>query len=193
MSSTGRRNLGVLLTAVAAALCAGHYFLWMKPEAARLAEAVRVAQEPAKRKAELDKQIGDLNARQLAFQKQADGYDRDMAALLTQRQRFPRLLEILSTEQSEDLILGQIDNVNGEPRVTGLCLKAGAADQLASALERACREQKLLWTVHPATKQAMGLRLDGGPWSFTVQLQEASRASGAAGAGGKTPANPVRR
>jgi hypothetical protein len=170
ISATGRRNLGLALTAAAAGFCAAHYFLWMKPEVARLGEALRAAQEPGKRKAEQEKQIKDLESRRQALAQQVKEYERDTLAMGVQRRRFARFLEVLAAEKSDDLIIRQIDNVAGEPRISGVCLKAGAADRLAGSLEKALRE--LHWNVPPATKQALGLRLDGGPWAFTLQLKE---------------------
>jgi cell division protein FtsB len=182
MSATGRRNLGLVLTAVAAGFCAAHHFLWMKPEVARLGDALRAAQEPGKRKAEQEKQIKDVEARQQALEQQVKKLERDTLALGVQRRRFARFLEVLVTEKSDDLIVRRIDNAAGEPRISGVCLKAGAADQLAGSLEQALRE--LHWKVLPATKQALGLRIDGGPWEFTLQVKEVLPAPAA-------PAGPV--
>jgi hypothetical protein len=171
MSTLARQLIAFGMAALALAICwASHTSL--DGALQRLNAETKAAQQPAKKLAEVQKQVQELQVKHKEMEAQAANLGKATAALKTQRQRLARLLTCLSEQQMEHLQINKIDAEAGEPRLFGVCLQPEMADQFANRLAQPLAEQG--WEVLTPKKQAMKLLVSGGPWSFEIQLHSIS-------------------
>jgi hypothetical protein len=95
------------------------------------------------------------------------------------QQRPAQLLQALAKSHPQDLVVEEIADGNDTVTIKGVALQASLANQLSANLE--AQLPGLNWQVAAPTKEDMGLFQGGGPWSFSLTLQD----RGIEGFGGK--------
>jgi len=80
-----------------------------------------------------------------------------------------KLLEALAKGRPEDLMVEAISSEKDEIKITGICLDAAAANQLANYLEKELKP--LGWSVTAPMKKNLELLPNAsGPWDFEIKL-----------------------
>ena len=80
------------------------------------------------------------------------------------------LLKILANHSPKDLIIEQIEQTESGFSISGVSLQPQLVNQLASAIESAI--SSLGWKSLTPTKKDMQLFDSGGPWQFTLLLED---------------------
>ena len=94
--------------------------------------------------------------------------DQIPAALTALQNRPLSLLDALARYSADDLVIEQITPEKDSIQITGYALKPYLVNQLTTRIDPVV--SKLGWTLEPATKKAMGLFEDDGPWQFEFAL-----------------------
>lgn len=153
--------------------CVAH-FTWLGRQRQERSAALQRLQEPAKALSASQKQATELEKDVTTLRERVQGLQRDVQRLADdlprQRQRFGRLLELLATQQLDDLLVQAIDQQEGHVVVRGIALQPHLAAQFASALTPALQEYG--WRVQPPTQQTATAAESGSPWTFTLLLTE---------------------
>ncbi len=165
-------NMTVGLTAVAVAVCLGHYG-WYSHQR----NGLEVERDRLKK---VDQQIKSLNN---AIKKQRDkregivnsldkikGHVSLPLVLDALRQRPAVLLRELALHRSDDLVVERLAAEKDAVVVEGTALKPAAANEFSALLED--QMKALGWRIAPPEKKDMGLFAGGGPWSFTIRLTD---------------------
>ena len=85
--------------------------------------------------------------------------------LNAQRRAPAELLRMLALQRPDNVVIERIRNADAENvEITGLCLDARSADDMAATLASAGKTRG--WVVHPLRKKACRLLDNGGPWEF---------------------------
>lgn len=193
-----QRNVGSLvLAAVALAACFGHH-KWVEAERARVgAEQARI-EAPGKELAALQQQLTKAqdDTKKLTDELAKRRTEVEMAetTLDVHRRRLGQLLERLGRNKSQNWVLQKIDGNPREVKLVGLTMHPEHISQMAADL--AGELSDLGWSVEPPEQKAQNVLDDGGPWQFTLQLQDQTlaRPTGAAPAPAapSVPSNVVR-
>lgn len=172
-------GVGVLL------LCLAH-LLWnlkqthyYETETAQLQQTEQNMQTLRKQISALDDEKTKLNAKLTKLRSDINAIPKTLAVL---QQRPVKLLKALAEGRPQDLVVEEIGSTQDAVTVKGVALQAGLANQLSAHLEG--EMSALNWQVAAPAKEDMRLFEGGGPWSFSLTLQDPGLAAMADKTGG---------
>ena len=162
-----------VITLVALVVCLGHYAAMQYQKRFLETETARL-QEPAEKMASLKKQSQSLSTQQDTLKKDCakltDDLTRFATAKTAQKQRIALLLNVLTRQANEEIVIRKIDGNENEIVLHGVCLQHDRADALAAILADALTVYG--WQVHPADKHSKELLVHGGPWQFDLRITD---------------------
>lgn len=175
MSGTTRSTISLTLAALAILGAFGATYVTQK-RVTHLGAEIERLQLPARRVQNLQAETEKLAKEKAELVTRADAIQASelavRATLDRQRQRVLRVLELLSTHHHEDLVVRRIEGSGNETTITGLCLQTAPAERLAQAVGQGLTG--IGYVVRPIEVTATSQRDDGGPWQFTLRIQEPS-------------------
>lgn len=161
-------------------LCLAH-LLWnlkqtnyYEAETAQLKQTEQSMQALRKQITALQDEQTKLDAKLAKLRSDIEAIPKTLAAL---RQRPVKLLEALAQGRPQDLVVEEIASNQDAVTVKGVTLQAGLANQLSAHLET--QLSGLNWQVAAPAKEDMHLFEGGGPWSFSLALQDQGLAASA--------------
>ncbi|WP_198243011.1 PilN domain-containing protein [methane-oxidizing endosymbiont of Gigantopelta aegis] len=128
---------------------------------------------------QLESESGNLSKTIATLRDKVDALNKDVslmeknvdqipAALSALQNRPLALLDALARYSPDDLVIEQISPEHDTILITGYALKPYLVNQLTTNIEPSI--SALGWKLEPATKKAMGLFEDDGPWQFSFAL-----------------------
>ncbi|HEY5313449.1 MAG TPA: hypothetical protein VIK18_13070, partial [Pirellulales bacterium] len=171
MTKQRRQAITAGLTAVVAIGCFGHY-TWNQRTIAGLSEQSKLLTAQVTAFTAIKKQATDLAAKVEKARTQLgaiSGKVQDcQGALDAHRQRWQKLLRLLSDLRPKNLLIQEIDSSGEKLNISGLCIGPHPANELASDLGE--RVGKLGWQVQPARQESDKRLTNGEPWKFDLVL-----------------------
>lgn len=169
-----QRSAGSLVLAVLAlAACFGHY-KWVESERARVAKEQAAIEAPGQQFAAIQQQL--TKARE-EVKKQGDELTKrtqevEMAetTLDVHRRRLGQLLARLGDGKSHEWVLQKIDGSPREVKLVGLTMHPELISEMAAKL--AAELSDMGWSVEPPEQTAKNVFDNGGPWQFTLRLND---------------------
>jgi len=138
----------------------------LKAPAARFAESEKKAKQ-------LDGELAKLAADNRRAEALAEG---GTLRIAIERRRIAALLQAAADSRPDDLVVERIEEAGpGDLAITGVTLRSGLADELATFLSE--RLAPLGLVVEPAEKKSRLLLDDGGPWDFSIAIRPTTAGS----------------
>jgi len=182
MSGATRSTISLSLAALAVLGAVGVTYFTQK-RLTQLSAGIERLQQPAKRVQELQAETEKLTKEKAELIARRDVIRAgELATRVTvdrQRQRVLRLFELLSKHHHEEIVVREIQGSGNETRVTGLCLQTAHVQRLAQAVGEGLTE--IGYVVLPIEVAATSQRDDGGPWQFTLRIQEPAESKSVGG------------
>jgi hypothetical protein len=156
-----------LLTAVG---CGAHFasVSWTK---ASVQQQIQAIKQPAEEKKRMDDQLRQVNEQVAGLRTELatlQTQQSDLAALTARGDRFAELLRLVAAAQDENLVLDQIAAETSGLRLIGRTIDSEAAVKLAMRLTP--QVDLLGWRVKAPELEGENKMLNGGPWSFRIDL-----------------------
>ena len=157
----------------AALLCAGHFsvnWYFKNDYEFKAGELSKLESQSGG----MSKTIADLRDKSDKLEKNVSLMEKNVdlipAALDALQSRPYLLLETLARHSPADLVIDHITPEKDQIIIKGYALKPYLVNQLIDKIDKPL--SSLVWRLEPATKQAMGLFGDGGPWEFEFHLTD---------------------
>ncbi|PKM10019.1 MAG: hypothetical protein CVV06_14060 [Gammaproteobacteria bacterium HGW-Gammaproteobacteria-10] len=113
-------------------------------------------------------ELSALQTEMAGLSRNADSIPKALAAL---KRRPADLLRVLSQGCPSDVVIESIERRDGHLAVTGVSLRSGLPNQLASILDKSLAING--WKVNSPTKKNMELFAEDGPWAFEIVIEDA--------------------
>ena len=172
-SSSTRARVGALGAAIVILGCVGHSFL-QSEELERLQSEIDASQEPAKERNRLETERRPIQEEIETLKKELEAIDRKKSGvkqLASQADRFSRLLKMIAENSNSHLVLQEIKmNEAVGLRLSGRAMRLEAASEMANRLSEPAAQ--VGWTVHAPSLTGDNLLANGGPWHFTIDLED---------------------
>jgi Tfp pilus assembly protein PilN len=192
MSKQRRQAITVGLAAAAAIGCFGHY-TWNNSAIASLTEQSKLLNAQVTAFTATKKQATDLASKVEKARTQLDAVSHKVqdtqGALNAHRQRWQKLLKLLSDLRPRNLLVQKIDSSGEKLNISGLCIGPHPANELASDLGE--RVGRLGWQVQPAKQESDKRLTNGEPWKFDLVLTDLPMAKAVAAAEPRALPRPV--
>lgn len=164
MADSTRLAIGVGLTLIAAAFCAGHWF-WLQGRQKTLQIELVKAEQPAQRlqaaktKADsLQIQLAQLKQQAMSLRLLRNDWKE---SIKVERRRHAGLLQVLVSSVPTELTLSSVDEQAGILSISGLSV----VPHLESfATNLAAGAEPLRWRYEPPRRRALNFADNGGPW-----------------------------
>lgn len=157
----------------AALLCVGHsaWLLYQTQDYEYKTEALTQAEQDLKVYRESvyknQQEIGKLEKKIKTLQGNVDLVPKALSAF---KARPASLLKHLAVASPDDVLIESVEVVNGGLRVSGVALEADLPNRLSNRLEPVL--STLGWRVNAPSKKDMALLEGGGPWEFSVMIDD---------------------
>ncbi len=167
-----------LFAKVAAALlvivfCGWHMF-WLNGRNARLVQEIAASKQPAIEKKKYDTLLQSVLTKRTQTKVEATQAKLDARKVQflfgNQRDRIQRLLKLLVDLRTSDLVVKEIALNEKGTVVSGISLNGQSAPNMANRLRDMALP--LGWKIHPATQSGEMKMISGGPWKFTILLED---------------------
>jgi hypothetical protein len=173
MSKERRLTIAGSLALAAGLLCYGH-FTFTERQIAELNAHTKEIKDQVASLESLRKQSADLAAKRdksrAELQALSDKVADCSATLAAHRLRWQKLLVLLAENRPQHLLVQKIDSSGERLNITGVCLSASPANELAADLESQLKE--LGWRVQPARQRASKALANGDPWKFELSFKD---------------------
>ena len=173
VASKEKRTKTSLAIAVALlTICVGHYFLQQR-RMADLNASLETLQGPTEQKQALDTSLAAIEKVKTSLGDEAAALTtelQELASAARWKDRFATLLTSLARTQGDDLVIEKITPSNKGLAISGTSLEIEAATQLAQTLQ-----PELLtagWSIQAPTQVGTNALENGGPWKFTLRLED---------------------
>ncbi len=167
-----------LLAKVAAVLlvvmfCSWHIY-WLNARNRQLISEIAVSKQPAIEKKKYDALLQNVMEKRTQTKAEATQSKLNARKIQflfdNQTDRIQRLLKLLVDLRTSDLVVKEIALHEKGMVVSGISLNGESAPNMANRLRDAALP--LGWKIHPATQNGEMKMISGGPWKFTILLED---------------------
>lgn len=170
LSTTFYRMVSVGLVSL---FCFWHWN-WLDQNQKQVAAEIIELEKPALRKRALDQQLAQIVEQHSKLDQDANAAKlkiKKIECLLEfQKDRLGRLLERIKELRTNDLVIQNIELHENGIVISGLALKSKSAAELAQQLTG--KLQSMGWRVNPASQIGKNQLSDGGPYEFSILLED---------------------